>query len=56
MQIVDKRQVSQLSAEEKMSIVKDIVRYHLEHDVHGVTLCRPCHDAVHASSSNKIEV
>lgn len=46
--IVAGRDVSLMSFEEQGAVIEDIVHDHLERDVHGVTLCRPCHAAVHA--------
>ncbi len=42
------RNVTALTFEEQGDIVDDIVRYHLENDIHGITLCRSCHDRIHA--------
>lgn len=41
------RDVSAMSFEEQGLLVAEVVRYHLENDVHGVTLCRDCHREVH---------
>lgn len=46
--IVNQRDVSLMSFEEQGLIVDEIVRYHVDGDVHGITLCRDCHNAVHS--------
>lgn len=45
--IVNGRQIPDLTVEEKMQIVADVVRCHLENNVSGITLCRPCHNRIH---------
>jgi hypothetical protein len=45
--IVAGRDVSAMSFEEQGLVVDEIVRHHVNSDVHGVTLCRACHAAVH---------
>lgn len=45
--VLDGRQVPSFTVEEKQSIVDEVVKYHLDNSVSGITLCRPCHDAVH---------
>ena len=46
------RQVPSLTAEEKQKIVDDIVAYHRENDVSGITLCRDCHRNAHLIDSD----
>lgn len=36
----------------KEKITKWVVAYHIDNDIPGVTLCRPCHDLVHSSKSS----
>jgi 5-methylcytosine-specific restriction endonuclease McrA len=45
--IVAGRDVSAMSFDEQGAIVDEIVRHHIESNVHGITLCRSCHDRVH---------
>lgn len=46
--IVAGRDVSAMSFEEQGLVVDEVVRYHQTENVSGITLCRTCHDAVHA--------
>lgn len=45
--IVAGRDVSQLTFEQQGSLVDEIVEHHISNSIHGITLCRYCHDEVH---------
>jgi hypothetical protein len=38
---------TELTHDEKRKVVDAVVNYHIEKNVHGVTLCRSCHDSLH---------
>lgn len=50
--IVPKDRRDEITWEEKERLAEEVVRYHVENDVSGITLCRDCHSEAHRLSDD----
>ncbi len=50
--VVAGRQVPEILVDEKMQIINDIVSYHIDNNIHGITLCRECHNKIHETEKD----